>query len=84
MSLIGTFFEGSDSRQLTVRHEAVALQSGGFRKVGCLIATSLAQGGSGFPFLYRGRGLDYTVIPYNEVRDLMNRLSRATVDAKSS
>lgn len=61
-------------------------QGGGFHKVGKLMATSVVQGGSGSPFLYKGLYSyitgkepsdlepDHRIIPDPEVEDFVDKV----------
>lgn len=61
-----------------------AFQSNIFFSIGCLMATSIAQGGSGYPFLCKdiydylcGRdvtALDYTVIPDPDIKAILDKV----------
>lgn len=65
---------------------SLVFQSNMFFSIGCLMATSIVQGGSGFPFLCKcvyeylsGQDVDvttvdYTVIPDSDIRAILDKV----------
>ena len=66
-------------------HCALLLQSNIYFSIGCLMATSIVQGGSGFPFLCKcvfeylsgqdvNATVDYTVIPDSDIKATLDKV----------